>query len=227
MPRLTRALFAVGGLAWATNTAAAWLRYGRAPQGRRRGADPLDSFIADPEVEEEHVKRVVAPNSVTMRALKQVDLQRSPLVWMIFNLRTLPARLGGSSARREARGLVEEMLGIGWGVLLDVPGRLFVAGAVTQPWHAEVTFRALPPEEFAAFDEPGYAKIVWTLEAKALSEHESLARTRTRVKTTDPDARKRFRLYWAISSPGILLVHYEVLRLARQEATRITSTAGA
>jgi hypothetical protein len=27
-----------------------------------------------------------------------------------------------------------------------------------------VKLRALPPEEFATFDDPGYAKIVWTLE---------------------------------------------------------------
>jgi hypothetical protein len=72
--------------------------------------------------------------------------------------------------------------------------------------------------------QPGYAKIVWTLEADAVSENESIARTRIRVKTTDPLARKRFRRYWAILSPGILLVHYEVLRLARQEATNLAAT---
>jgi hypothetical protein len=37
--------------------------------------------------------------------------------------------------------------------------------------------------------QPGYAKIVWTLEADAVSENESIARTRIRVKTTDPLAR--------------------------------------
>ena len=117
-------------------------------------------------------------------------------------------------------GLVEGMLAIGWGVLADIPGRLFVAGAVTEPWRAAVEFRALAPEDFAAFDEPGYVKIVWTLEAEALSESESIARTRTRVKTTDPAARRRFRRYWTVSSLGILLIRHEILRLVRREAER-------
>lgn len=43
-------------------------------------------------------------------------------------------------------------------------GQRFVVGAVTRPWEADVKLRALPPEEFATFDDPGYAKIVWTLE---------------------------------------------------------------
>jgi hypothetical protein len=188
------------------------------------GGDPLDSFIPDPEVDEQHETHVAAPSALTLRAAREVDLERSPLVWLIFTLRTLPARLRGSFVRRDAAGLVEWMTGIGWGVLIDVADEIFVAGAVTQPWVAEVKFQAVPPEEFATFDEPGYAKIVWTLEADAVSEHESIARTRTRVKTTDPLARKRFRRYWAILSPGILLVHHEVLRLARQEATRLAAT---
>jgi hypothetical protein len=84
----------------------------------------------------------------------------------------------------------------------------------------EVEFWALPPEEFAAFDEPGYAKIVWTLEAEELPGGESIARTRTRVSTTDATARRRFRRYWAAMSPGILLIRYEMLRLVRREAKR-------
>lgn len=111
------------------------------------------------------------------------------------------------------------MRAIGWGVLADAPG-FYVAGAVTQPWKGEVQFRALPPDQFAAFDEPGYAKIVWTLEAEDLPGGEATVRTRTRVKTTDPSARRRFRAYWSALSPGILVIRYEMLRLLRREAER-------
>jgi hypothetical protein len=121
----------------------------------------------------------------------------------------------------EYKGLVDQMLAIGWGVLADIQDRLFVAGAVTKPWEAEVQFQAMPPEAFEPFDEPGYVKIVWTLEADELpSGHESIARTRIRVKTTDPSARRRFRRYWAILSPGIIIVHHEIVRLARREIDR-------
>ena len=56
-----------------------------------------------------------------------------------------------------------------------------------------MTFRALPPDQFAAFNEPGYVKIAWTIRADAISETESVFRTETRAIATDPDARTRFR----------------------------------
>ena len=79
-------------------------------------------------------------------------------------------------------------------------------GAVTQPWKANVVFRSLPPDEFAAFKEPDYVKIAWTLRADAVSDRESVARTETRVIATDAEARRKFRWYWARFSPGIVLI---------------------
>ena len=95
---------------------------------------------------------------------------------------------------------------------------------MTQPWASEVQFRPLPPSEFAAFSEPGYAKIVWTLEAEPLSAHESIVRTR--VATTDNSARRRFRRYWTFLSPGILLVHREILRLLPSDLQRLAAPGG-
>jgi hypothetical protein len=95
-----------------------------------------------------------------------------------------------------------------------------VMGAVTQPWRADVAFRALPPEEFAAFSEPGYVKIAWTLRADPIGPSTSVFRTETRAIATDSDSRVRFRRYWAFLSPGILLIRYELLRLLETEAER-------
>jgi hypothetical protein len=214
---------AIGSLAWAAYAAASWLRYGRTRDTTSQQADPLDSFIPDPEVDEVHQAMVGAPAAVALQAAKELDLNRSPLVWLILSLRTLPARVQGAPTRWETPGLVEETLRIGWGVLSDTPGKHFIAGAVTRPWETVVRFRAVAPEEFAGFEAPGYAKIVWTLEADALSERESVVRTRTRVKTTDPESRRRFRRYWAVFSPGILLIRREALRLVRHEAPRMAS----
>jgi hypothetical protein len=61
---------------------------------------------------------------------------------------------------------------IGWGVLADVSGREVIVGAVTKPWQANVAFRALPPDRFAAFDEPGYGHI----HARTLGRSEKLHR---------------------------------------------------
>lgn len=220
LPRVIGGALGATVLGWSLYAALTWLRFARPRRPGLNGEDPLDAFIADPEVDELHETRVRAPAPLAFAAAKELDLRRSPLVLSIFALRTLPTRLRGGPVRWQWPGLVEGMLAIGWGVLADIPGRLFVAGAVTQPWRADVEFRALAPEDFAAFDEPGYVKIVWTLEAEKLSESESIARTRTRVKTTDPAARRRLRRYWTVSSPGILLIRHEILRLVRREAER-------
>jgi hypothetical protein len=216
--RRTGLLAALTGLGWALYAGVAWLRYGRARPAGPGSGDPLDRFLPDPEVDERHETSVAASAAASLRAAKDLPILRSPLVRLIFGLRELPARLRGVQVRWDAPGLVEETLAIGWGVLVDVPDELFIAGAVTQPWKADVEFRALPPEEFAAFNEPGYAKIVWTLEAEPTSERQSIFRTRTRVKTTDRVARRRFRRYWAALSPGILLIRYEMLRILRRDA---------
>jgi hypothetical protein len=177
------------------------------------------------DVAERHEIEVAAPAAVTMAAARDMDIHRSPLVRAIFAIRTLPARLRGAPPRTPA-SLLSETLALGWRVLADEPGRAIVVGAVTQPWHAEVTFRGLPPDAFVAFDEPGYAKIAWTFEAFPLGPSTSRFRTETRVSTTDARSRRLFRRYWAVFSPGILLIRRASLKLVKAEAERRFQSAG-
>ena len=122
--------------------------------------------------------------------------------------------------RPRPAGLVAEMQALGWGVLADVPGREVVVGAVTRPWEANVVFRALPPDQFAAFSEPGYVKIAWTLRAEPTSPSASVFLTETRALATDTAARERFRTYWSFLSPGIILIRLAVLAPVKREAER-------
>jgi len=46
------------------------------------------------------------------------------------------------------------------------------------------------------------------------------------VATTDSMARERFRRYWAVLSPGILIIRYEGLRLVKAEAERMRRSLG-
>lgn len=189
------------------------------------GASPLDPFMPTYDVAERHEIAVAAPAGITMAAARDMDIYRSPLVRVIFAIRTLPGRLRGVPPREPA-SLLSETLALGWRVLADQPGRTIVVGAVTQPWHANVTFRGLPPDAFVAFDEPGYAKIAWTLEAVPLGPSTSRFRTETRVSTTDARSRRLFRRYWVVFSPGILLIRRASLRLVKAEAERRFQCAG-
>ncbi len=84
-------------------------------------------------------------------------------------------------------------------------------GGVTQPWDPNPVFRALPPDEFAAFRDPGYVKIVWTLRADPVGDGKSVFRTETRAVATDSESRKKFRRYWSLLSPGIIAIRRAML----------------
>lgn len=222
---------AVAGVAaggYAALVSAAWLRYGKPARPRPEEVDPwLDRFMPRYDVAERHHARVHAPAEVVMTAAKTARLQSSPLVRAIFRAREIV--LGAApQTRPSGDGLLQETLGLGWGVLADVPGTEIVMGAVTQPWLANVAFRAVPPDEFRAFAEPGFVKIVWTLRADALGPRDTMFRTETRVVTTDDGARRRFRWYWARFSPGIVLIrHALIAALTRDAEQRGRDAAGA
>lgn len=112
------------------------------------------------------------------------------------------------------------MKAIGWVVLAEIPGREIVFGAVTQPWLPSPLFQSVSPEEFADFKEPGYVKIAWTFRTDPLSPSECIAHTETRATTTDAIARARFRRYWSLVLPGIVLIRRILLRAVRKEAER-------
>jgi hypothetical protein len=169
------------------------------------------------EIAERHHIRVGAPVDITFTAACEVDFQHSPVVRAILNTRE--AILGGEpDTTVRPRGLLAWAKSIGWGVLTELPGREVVMGAVTRPWEANVSFRALPPQEFAAFNEPGYVKIAWTLRADPITPTQSVFRTETRAVATDASARTKFRRYWSLLSPGIIIIRWMMLKPVKTDA---------
>jgi len=224
--RLRRAAgWMAGGLGltaigYAATVGTIWYRYGRPVPQSRDEMDPLlDRFMPEYDVAERHHVRVMAPPEITFAAAADIDLQRSPLVRAIFKTRELVLGTEPDSVARP-EGLLAQMKSLGWGVLAETPGREIVVGATVQPWLANVVFRALPPDQFRDFQEPGYVKIVWTLRADPAGTGESIFRTETRVVTTDSAARSRLRWYWARFSPGIVLIRRLMLGPLKREAER-------
>jgi hypothetical protein len=225
--RYVAAAAGAGVLGFGAWSALAWARYGHVNPGRHPPDELLDRFLPDPEVDEYHQVEVRAPAAITLAAAKETDLQSTPIAKAIFWLRAVPALLRGEPFRPQgSRGIVAETLSLGWGVLAEAPDRAIVIGAYTQPWHEQVTFHPLPPEDFAGFNQPGYVKIAWTLGAEPLGPNRSLLVTRTRAVATDPQSRKRFRRYWGPMSAGIILIRYAGLPLMRKEAERRAAYVG-
>jgi hypothetical protein len=207
-------------LGWATWATVAWLRYGNAATGAAQSRDSiLARFMPAPEVAERNEREVSAPPGMVYRAALAFDLRQSGVVRAIFRGREILLRQPHPDMPA-SQSFVTEAQGMGWRLLAEVPGREMVFGAVTQPWQGDVHFRGLPPDHFASFDSSGYAKIIWAIAVDSLAPARSRVRTETRVVTTDPGSRARFRRYWAWFSPGIVLIRYEALRTIRTQAER-------
>jgi hypothetical protein len=215
-----RVVGVVGGLAagaYAASVGLSWVRYGRVG---RRGQEPdelLDRFLPDYDVVEHHETRVGAPAAITLAAAQEIDLAGSAAIRAIFKARELI--LAAAPVKRpRPHGLLGQVQSLGWVVLAEHPDREIVVGAVTRPWEPNVTFRGVPSEQFAAFNEPGHVKIVWNLRADPLGPGESLFRTETRAKATDAAARATFRWYWSFFSPGIRLIRWLLLGPLKKDA---------
>jgi hypothetical protein len=206
--------------AYATYVGITWFRYGKAKKADGEDADALlDMFMPNYEVVDRHKIRVATPADIALWAGTDIDLERCCAVRGIFKSRELILRSRRNN-RIQPRGLIAQTKSLGWGQLAEVPGREIVMGAVTKPWEPNPVFRALPPDEFAAFMEPGYVKIVWTVRADPVGQNESVVRTETRATATDPDARKKFRRYWSALSPGIIVIRRVMLPAVKAKAER-------
>jgi hypothetical protein len=223
VPSLVRGAAAAAGLAAATYgawVAVAWLRYGRTANPASDESDAmLDRVMPHYDVVERHHVRVAAPAPVTFAAASEIALMQSRPVRMIFRARE---RMMGATPQpsRASQPFLSLAMSIGWGLLGEVPRSQVVMGAVTQPWLADVVFHPLPPDEFVSFSESGYVKIAWTIRADPLGDDRSIFRTETRAVATDPLARAKFRRYWSLASPGIILIRWLMLNPVKTAAER-------
>jgi hypothetical protein len=206
-------------VSYAAPVATTWVRYGRAAAPATGERDALlDRFMPTYEVVVRHQVHVAAPPDITIAAAKDHDLFASAVTRGVVRTRELVMRVGPDD-RVRPRTLLALMQSLGWGVLADVPGREVVFGAITQPWKGDVTFDALPPVDFVAFAKPGYVKIVWNLRVEPAADG-SILRLETRVATTDPVSRERFRRYWAFVSPGSIRIRRVSFGPIKREAER-------
>lgn len=202
---------------YAGYVATTWLRYGRSRPARGAAGDALlDVFMPQYDVHEREVVPVTAPPEVALRAAAEQEFDRSRIVRAIFTGREWILRSRPDPTPRP-KGLVALTQSLGWGVLARTPVEI-VMGAATKPWEANPVFRPIAPDAFAAFAEPGYVKIAWTLRADPSGADGSTFRTETRAVATDRTARRKFRWYWSFLSPGIIAIREAMLRPVAEAA---------
>lgn len=220
--RTLRVLAIAGGLCaagYGAYVVLAFLNYGHARVSSRDDA-LLERLMPVYDVREKHQTHVNAPAATTMAAAQQVRFDDSPFIAAIFRAREMILQAKAERSQQSV-AFVEFAKSIGWRVVAQRPGREIVLGAVTQPWMPDVAFRGIEPAKFAAFREPDYVKIVWTLRADPLGPSASTFSTETRAVATDAAARDKFRRYWAAYSPGIVLIRFGALSLVKSQAERL------
>ncbi|HXP94501.1 MAG TPA: hypothetical protein VN905_13600, partial [Candidatus Binatia bacterium] len=195
-----------------------WLRYPSGPVRPGGEPGPLDEFMPQAEVDERVSIYVAALPAAVIAAARSLDLARIPAVRALFASRAFLTGAGRGSGIPSGP-FMTQVRSLGWELLAEEAGRFVIFGAVTKPWEGNVLFRPLKPPEFLAFDEPGFAKIAWTVRVESQGSG-SLCVTETRVVTTSAEARRKFRRYWAVFSPGILLIRYIALWSIKGAAER-------
>jgi hypothetical protein len=178
----------------------------------------LDAFIPAPDIRERHALLVAAPAEVVFDVARHFDIASLPLVRATFWLRARLMGARGGAAQPPMTADVAGLLGMGWGLLTEEPGRYLAAGAVCQPWRANVVFTPIDAARFASHHEPDAVKIAWTLETESLGSARTRFATETRAVSTDAVARIKFRRYWRWARFGIVGIRWLLLPAIRRAA---------
>jgi len=161
----------------------------------------IDRFLPQYQFSEAHEIIIRAPAARVLDLALKVDMADDPVVAGLLRLRGIPARL-----RVALGGAARPDLWRGFGLHSFTPlGREdheIAFGLIGQFWQS--TGGLVPTataEAFAAFDQPGVAKLVMNFMACADGPATRL-QTRTHVHCPDAATLKRFRPYWLLIRPA-------------------------
>jgi hypothetical protein len=149
------------------------------------------------ECHERHELWVPAPPPVAYEAVKAVSASEIRLIGPLMRLRMLGRWPGRLDTRAPLLGSLEQG---GFVRLAERQDEEVVYGAIGRFWRPTGN-RPIAVESFAGFAEPGYAKAAMNF-AVGAERGGTRITTETRILGTDPEASRKFRLYWLLIRPG-------------------------
>lgn len=177
----------------------------------------IDRFLPEYDEIEHHEVVVDAPVDEAYRAVKEVDLARSPVVLALLAARGLPHLFTGA-VKPKRRLQLDDILESGFVVLAEEPGCELVLGIVGKFWQLSSGVHRIEPDEFIGFDTPGFSKAVWNFLVCEREDGGSTVVTETRVASTDDEARRKFGWYWRLIGPFSAVIRRVVLGQIKREA---------
>jgi hypothetical protein len=173
---------------------------------------------------------VDADVGTTWQALCELDLMQvhTPLMDAAVFVRGVPARVASQLGRRPPPGPPPRRLTLaggsgmeGWLSLGVCPEREIALGAVGRFWQPDIEWydvSTMTPEQFAAFDEPGWGRIAANFSLRPYGTSRTLVSYEARTATGSPDAARRFARYWTVVRPFVGHIMRAALATLRQKA---------
>jgi hypothetical protein len=161
----------------------------------------LDRLIPAPRLMEIDDVDLAAEPTKVWDAVRSGDLAQSALTRALFTLRTLPDRIAGKPSSNVLRlgDMVSTPEHPGFQILVDDAPEEVAVGAIGQVWKPEIPFvHVADAAAFAAFSEPGYVKVAWSLHVSRLSLDVTRLELELRVDATDEAAWRKFRRYFLL-----------------------------
>jgi hypothetical protein len=185
---------------------------------RGSGGTRLDAFVPVYQFVEFHETSVRATPEAIYRAIHAVTADEITTFRTLTWIRSprLPWRKTRESIM--APGKNEPILDVatrtGFVWLADEPAHEAVVGAVV----CCTGKRLGSADAFRSLTEPGFAKAGMNFRIEQLGGGSCRVTTETRIFATDPAARRRFGLYWALIYPGSSLIRYGWLQAIKKRA---------
>jgi hypothetical protein len=174
-----------------------------------------------------------APIEEVYRTVRNMDFLdiHSPLMDAAMFVRGVPIRIGRMIRKTPPPppppsmrlsdmfdGDVDPEILEGWAPLAEEPPHEIVFGAAGKVWQPDIEWKRVPPEEFAAFDEPGFAKIAAGFSLRSYGKRRTLLSYEARTAGTDEASRAKFRRYWWLVRVGVGFVMRAAVKTAKELA---------
>lgn len=185
------------------------------PAGQRTR---LDDFVPAYHFHELHSIRIEAPADRVFRAAKDVTAGEIRFFRLLTWIRS-PRLRGGKEtilAAPQDKPILPVALRSGFLLLAEEADRELVFGGLMGRRRAGIPHPS--PDDFAAFDRPGYSKVAMNFLVEPESAGLCRLTTETRVFSLDPGARRRFAAYWRVIYPGSALIRRMWLEAIRRRA---------
>lgn len=181
----------------------------------------IDELLPRYDVTEHHSTLVRAAPARVWEAVRTLDLARSPLVRVLFALRSLPGLFSGKRPGPRRLGTtMDGLLESGFVLLGEREGDELLLGLAGQFWRPTGRIVRLSPEEFRAGGRPGLSMAAWNFTLRDDEGGAVRLATETRVRCTDDASRRSFLRYWRLVGPFSGLIRAEMLRTLRRGAER-------